>query len=68
MNPNIMDLSREKPRPVAVNAIENPCVKGLTEYYFNKDLYKNTNDIYNKNNSIIKVGTFAVNVCIQYVN
>ena len=51
MNPLLTDLSTGKPRNEAANAEENSAVKKLTEYHFDQNLFKESDDIYNKNNS-----------------
>lgn len=50
MNTLLSDLSTGKPKNEAAD-IENDTVRKLTEYHFDKDLWKESDDIYNKNNS-----------------
>lgn len=50
MNTLVSDLGKEEFRAPAED-IKNEDVKKEVEYYFNKNLYKDSKDLYNKNNS-----------------
>lgn len=50
MNTLLTEIGKDEERPEAHDTT-NPDVKKSMEYYFNKNLYKDANDLYNKNNS-----------------
>lgn len=50
MNTLLTDLSTGKPREPAADP-EDPEIKKMIEYNFNENLYKDADDLYNKNNS-----------------
>ena len=51
MNTLLPEVGIEKKRPEAVDAQEHPEVKKNIEYWFNYNLFKDTDDIYNRRNS-----------------
>ena len=66
MNTLISEIGNNKHRPES-ETIHNKYVEKEADYYFNKNLYKNTNDIYSRNNSqfvyhqVPNTGNFGVN-------
>ena len=51
MNTLLTDVGHDKPKQMAARADEDECVNKMTEYHFNKNLFKEVGDLYNKNNS-----------------
>ena len=51
MNTLLTEVGTGKPKQPATKSDENECVNKLTEYHFNKNLFKEVGDLYNKNNS-----------------
>ena len=57
MNPNVTDMGKE----TLPHCETNPGVKELTEGYFHEDIFKDTNDIFNKHNSQRQFFTMPLN-------